>query len=476
MGEQHDSFGLRRNSKMPSGTYQKIAAKVASVPKTLTQKSRNHIVPKDLVVRGVAGDVAFFLLKVAALETTRRFSRAKCPFAWRSIQAFQMLCYPPFKWVHRWAPLKGLVRGMQMLSRPLLVISIATALSENAVKASNSDDEHDSHAPENLDETSSSVQPYFEARNDDKFPSCPPPENWILKLHEELESQGISLPDRINESELRRFYSAANGDFSCLLSSIKKTIRWRETYHILSEQELNMWSDIVFWHGYDVRQRPCLIVRLGLACTSLPNHDRPRFAQAVVSQMEHGILHLADRESPKVMVLVDCEGLSPFRLPMQMIRSCSLLFQDHFPHCLGGLYVIRLPPVIRVMVQTFKKVLNPVTKQKLKFLGLQYREILSEYIQELPACLGGKCICEICSSASSHNARRFPSMEVANQLLADGLNLEDVDLDHLRSEIDVRHSLDEVLRTGMIGILMLCVLVALLAGFFDRESHPNLFL
>lgn len=42
-----------------------------------------------------------------------------------------------------------------------------------------------------------------------------------------------------------------------------------------------MWSDIVFWHGYDVRHRPCLIVRLGLACTSLPNHDRPRFAQAV---------------------------------------------------------------------------------------------------------------------------------------------------------------------------------------------------
>lgn len=67
-------------------------------------------------------------------------------------------------------------------------------------------------------------------------------------------------------------------------------------------------------------------------------------------------------------------------------------------------------------------------------------------------------------------------MEVANQLLADGLNLEDVDLDHLRSEIDVRHSLDEVLRTGMIGILMLCVLVALVAGLFDRESHPNLFL
>lgn len=80
------------------------------------------------------------------------------------------------------------------------------------------------------------------------------------------------------------------------------------------------------------------------------------FVAVTVSQMEHGILHLTDRESPRVMVLVDCEGLSPFRVPMQMIRSCALLFQDHFPHCLGGLYVIRLPPVIRVMVQTLMKV------------------------------------------------------------------------------------------------------------------------
>ena len=50
-----------------------------------------------------------------------------------------------------------------------------------------------------------------------------------------------------------------------------------------------------------------------------------------VSQMEHGILHLADRECPRVMVLVDCEGFSPLRLPMQMRRSCALPFQDNFP-------------------------------------------------------------------------------------------------------------------------------------------------
>lgn len=38
---------------------------------------------------------------------------------------------------------------------------------------------------------------------------------------------------------------------------------------------------MVFWHGCDIKLRPCLIVRLGLACSTLAYHDRPRFAQAV---------------------------------------------------------------------------------------------------------------------------------------------------------------------------------------------------
>ncbi|KAA3456730.1 phosphatidylinositol/phosphatidylcholine transfer protein SFH11-like [Gossypium australe] len=59
------------------------------------------------------------------------------------------------------------------------------------------------------------------------------------------------------------------------------TIKWRETYRILSPEELETWANMVFWHGYDLMHRPCLIVRLGLACSCLPSHDRPRFAQAV---------------------------------------------------------------------------------------------------------------------------------------------------------------------------------------------------
>lgn len=92
---------------------------------------------------------------------------------------------------------------------------------------------------------------------------------------------GVTIFCRINEDELQRFYDAANGDLSCLLSSLKKTIRWRETYSILSLQELEKWSHLVFWHGFDVMLRPCLVIRLGLACSRLVPHERPRFTQAV---------------------------------------------------------------------------------------------------------------------------------------------------------------------------------------------------
>lgn len=75
-----------------------------------------------------------------------------------------------------------------------------------------------------------------------------------------------------------------------------------------------------------------------------------------VSQVEHGVLHLFDVANTRITVLVDCEGLTPFRIPMQVLRSCSSILQDHFPNHLGCLLVIRLPPVLRVITQTFIQV------------------------------------------------------------------------------------------------------------------------
>ncbi|KAF2283423.1 hypothetical protein GH714_004126 [Hevea brasiliensis] len=234
-------------------------------PKAFPQSAHKHICSlgcsKD--AGGAVGYEAIFLLKVAALETVRRVSRSKCLPVWRGLQALQVLCYPPFKWIQRWAHLNSLLKDDSMIRRT-------------------------------TDENPQSIES----------------EIW-MQLLKELENQGMALIERINEDELHKFFAAANGDFSCFLSSIKKTIRWRETYRILSEQELEMWSNMVFWHGFDVEDRPCVIVRLGLACLNLPLHERPRSAQAVISQVEHGVLHLVGKDNPQITVLVDCNGISP---------------------------------------------------------------------------------------------------------------------------------------------------------------------
>lgn len=86
------------------------------------------------------------------------------------------------------------------------------------------------------------------------------------------------------------------------------------------------------------------------------------FVILVVSQIEHGVLHLLNVDDPRITVLMDCEGVSAFKFPMQMMRSCSILVQDHFPDRLGLMFVVRLPPVVRVIAHTLIQV-SSWTKQ-----------------------------------------------------------------------------------------------------------------
>ncbi|GKB04344.1 low-temperature-induced cysteine proteinase-like protein [Tanacetum coccineum] len=55
-------------------------------------------------------------------------------------------------------------------------------------------------------------------------------EDWLGKLYAELNKQGITIPERVSEDELRRFYAVSEGDFTRFLASVKKTIRWRHKW------------------------------------------------------------------------------------------------------------------------------------------------------------------------------------------------------------------------------------------------------
>jgi hypothetical protein len=77
---------------------------------------KNIVLSKQMILSGDSvGHVASFFVKVVALEAVRRVSKAKCPFIWNSVQALQILVYPPFSWIQRWAPLKFVVQGIQVI-------------------------------------------------------------------------------------------------------------------------------------------------------------------------------------------------------------------------------------------------------------------------------------------------------------------------------------------------------------------------
>lgn len=75
-----------------------------------------------------------------------------------------------------------------------------------------------------------------------------------------------------------------------------------------------------------------------------------------VSQIDNGIVYLTNKEDPRITVLLDCHGISPFRFPMQMMRSFITIVQENYPNRLGVLFIVRLPPVVRVIAQTLIQV------------------------------------------------------------------------------------------------------------------------
>ncbi|CAJ1933086.1 unnamed protein product [Sphenostylis stenocarpa] len=482
MGDRVDNStsSMGTNSKESSvvtgkKTYKNLL--VASRPKGFAQRNYEQLVSLTYGDFGssAVGRVTFFLLKVAALETVRRFSKSRCPCVWRGLQGLQIFVYPPFKWIQRWAPFRGLVKSMQVLSRPLLFLSIATVVTDQPeCSDGTSDCVVDSPDSEESPELSP-AQANFNTSQCEIDPEVLEYENWLTLLNQELENQGISLPERINDDELHRFYTASNNDFSCFLTSIKKTILWRENYRFLSGEELEIWSNMVFWHGFDVLHRPCLIVRLGIACRSLASEDRLHFAQAVISQVEYGVLHLLDADHPQMAVLVDCEGLSPLRIPMKMMRTCSSLLQDYFPNRLGCLFVIRLPAIVRVIAQTFIQVLKPATKKKLKIGGEIYRKVLFENFPTPPSYLGGSCTCMKCSKIGNWNMLQPHSTGTSRidreQDISDNGGLpSSLHPSNELDELQVSNS-DQLLRKAVISFLVFWVFVALGAGIYDPGSR-----
>ncbi|XP_049355046.1 phosphatidylinositol/phosphatidylcholine transfer protein SFH12-like [Solanum verrucosum] len=459
---------------------------VASATKHFSAKTLKCItkVKHSVQTSGAAGDIVIFLATTAVLEVVRRLSKARCPFIWHGLQALQALCYPPLKWIQKWVPLEPLVGQLQKLSRPMLLLSIATVFSDQSSSTGETTPNDFHHS-----------QAYPQARSHDEVQDDGYPQRWLLELHKELREEGISVPERLNDDELRQFYAAANGDFARLLSSVKKTIKWRQSYTFLSPEELKAWSPFIFWHGHDANQRPCLIISLGLACSNLRSNGKSLLIKAVVSQIEHGILRMVNVEHPQITVLMDCEGLSPFGFPIHMMRSCAMLLQDHYPNRLSSLIIARLPQVAQIIMQTFFQVLKPATRQKVRIIGRNHLEFLSNHLDSIPPFLGGNCSCSKCSDQtnaegeSDEATRTEPTPDQASRPEthdhvneSDEVTLTEPAPDQVKDSTELNHHnvsntsvcREELIKTIIIGILMVWVFIAVFVAMDYPERWPLL--
>lgn len=75
-----------------------------------------------------------------------------------------------------------------------------------------------------------------------------------------------------------------------------------------------------------------------------------------VSQVEHRLRNKMPKDDPRLTVVMDCRGTSAFGFPLNLIKSCSVLVQEHYPTRLAALFVINLPPIVQVLANAVLQV------------------------------------------------------------------------------------------------------------------------
>ncbi|KAH8955559.1 hypothetical protein BDL97_08G145400 [Sphagnum fallax] len=474
--------GKDEESSSSPETISNQATQRVSLPRRVMQESVAPILAVKAANGGGGGkDVSsqflMFLVKLAALEMVRRSSMAICRPIWWGLQALSLIQAPPFNWLQRWTQIHILAQATQSFSMPMVVLSLATAVTSVYKEIQQPDT-----SGQNL---SSLRQRHHYSR--DTVEIEPKEEEIIVAdeqadslhlLKRELESKGILIPERIHDDELERFWIAANGNVSKFISSVKKTVRWRESYHFLLQPDLKEWIHLVFWHGYDAQRHPTLIIRLGLAYSILVASDRSRFSQAVVSQVEHGVLHMLSEEDARLTVVIDCEGTTAFGFPVQMMKTCIVLVQENYPTRLASLFVINLSPVMHMVANTIMQVLKPSTREKVHVEGKRYRERLTSCLggeERVPFYLGGKCKCSLCAELKSQSKQDMSL--VVHRAQSESEQLEDDDMAIEESaygeRLSIYRSYSFTLRVIIVGLLMLWIVVAMVAGFYEPQLTPT---
>lgn len=102
--------------------------------------------------------------------------------------------------------------------------------------------------------------------------------------------------------------------------------------------------------------------------------------------------------------------------------------------------------------------------------------VLSERVETLPSYLGGSCTCSRCDIRKMHDLYIHDEDRAGTE--ADSNHDEDLPSplsgEQAYASYGATRSLDQMLRMAILGVLILWVLFAFIAGIYDPESRPFL--
>ena len=142
------------------------------------------------------------------------------------------------------------------------------------------------------------------------------------------------------------------------------------------------YANVVTWRGRDEAGRPLLHVKMGEAVDTLTHEQKKKMEPVMVSQCYHGIGHLCLAHDPstpqgQIGVLVDCKGLSPFKLPpLDVISNGIVALGRFFGHRAGRYYLINTPRGADMFIRLLATVMGGEQRRKLRLVNGKDRDAL----------------------------------------------------------------------------------------------------
>lgn len=141
---------------------------------------------------------------------------------------------------------------------------------------------------------------------------------------------------------------------------------------------------------------------------------------------------------------------------------------------------------INIKLTLFLQVLKPATRQKVRIIGRNHLEFLSNHLDLIPPFLGGNCSCSKCSDRS--NAEGKSDEATRTELTPDDVNKSDEVTQTEPAPNQVKDSpefnhhnvsntnsyKEELIKTIIIGILMVWIFIAVIVATDYPERWPLL--